>query len=382
MIRKSKPGEKQLIEVISTMSKTTFCMNTHRGRLRAQGLCSIAFLAALILALLAPASFAQEIALEAEVDRSTVKFGESLTLTLTLVQSLNGPSGQQIVTPNVDSIPDFDIAGRRTSRNMSFINGVGKVQAQTSLELVPRGPGEFTIPPMGLKLPDGRTVNSNAIKVKVLPPEEDSVGAQTREPSQTPAAEDDDTSRIGNGGRLSLFKAFMILMLIVAAVIALPILLSWYMSRSRASERSRGAADLSGQPKAQTRGDEKAEAEDAKIITPAKPREPPVDFEREVERLKREIPEANIEFYKIYFDIFHKAVASAHSRLTAMQTPDELRKTVEEHFPPVVSARMKTIVDEWEGVTYARFAPSRGFSALHDDARAIVRALTHRQETR
>lgn len=381
MIRESKPGEKQMIEVIRKMSTMCIRMIPPWRRIRGRSMCRFVVLAALILALIAPASFAQEISLEAEVDRTTVKFGDSLTLTLTLSQALSGQANRQFVTPNIDSIPDFDIAGRRTSQNMTFINGVGQLQVQTSLELVPRGPGDFTIPAMALKLPDGRTVNSKAIKVKVLPPEEEPAAAQGQGSAQPPAVEEDDTSRVTNGRGTSLFKAFSMLLVIVAIVILLPILLSWYLSGRNAPARPRGAAGSAGQPAGASGDSDGTEAEDAKVVSPAIPREQPVDFDREVERLKREIPEASLEFYNIYFDIFHRAVVSANSRLNAMQTPDELRKSAEEHFPPAVAARMRTIVDEWEGVAYARFAPSRAFSVLHDDARAIVRALTTRQET-
>jgi len=336
----------------------------------------VALLVMLVSLLISIPVVAQDVSLDAEVDRTTVRFGESLTLTLTLSQALSGGGGRQIVTPNVDSIPDFDIAGRRTAQNMSFINGVGQLQVQTSLELVPRGPGDFTIPAMGFKLPDGRSVNSKAIKVKVLPPEDESAAGQGS--AQPPAPEEDDTSRVTNGGGMSLFKAFSMLLLITATVICLPILLSWYMSGRSASSRTRvsqvsqdGAA---GAP-------ETGVVEDAKFVSAARPSAETVDFEREVERLKIEYKEPTLEFYRLYYDLFHKALVAANSRMRPEQTPDELRRTAEEHFPPAISSRMKPVVDEWEGVTYARMLPTRPFSALHDDARTIVRCLTHRQET-
>ncbi|OQA05247.1 MAG: hypothetical protein BWY66_02614 [bacterium ADurb.Bin374] len=339
----------------------------------------VALLAVFIAMLFSIPAVAQDVSLDAEVDRTTVKFGESLTLTLTLAQGISAGGGRQIVTPNVDSIPDFDIAGRRSEQNMSFINGVGQLQVRTSLELVPRGPGDFTIPAMGFKLPDGRSVSSKAIRVKVLPPEDEKAAGQGS--AQPAAPEDDDTSRVANTGRMSLFKAFSMLLLITAAVICLPILLSWYMSRRSASPRTRTAAAISGDTGSAAVASDSTVVEDARIVAAARPSVETVDFEREVERLKIEYKEPTLEFYRVYFDIFHKALVSANPRMKPEQTPDELRLTAEEHFPPAVSSRMKPVVDEWEGVTYARMLPSRAFSALHDDARTIVRSLTHRQET-
>lgn len=359
------------------MSKTCHLIHEAGTRLRVSRVWHIALIVILVPVLFAVPVIAQDVSLDAEVDRTTVKFGESLTLTLTMSQAISGGRGRQIVAPNVDSIPDFDIAGRRSEQNMTFINGVGQLQVRTSLELVPRGPGDFTIPAMGFKLPDGRSVNSKAINVKVLPPDDEKAAGQGS--AQPSAPEEDDTSRVANGGGMSLFKAFSILLLITAAVICLPILLSWYMSGRSASSRARASSPTQN---GATAGVSAAPAvEDAKIVTAARPSAETVDFEREVERLKIEYKEPTLEFYRIYYDIFHKALVSANPRMKPEQTPDELSKTVEEHFSPAVSSRMKPVVDEWEGVTYARMLPSRAFSALHDDARTIVRALTHRQET-
>ncbi len=359
------------------MSKTCHLIHEAGKRLRISRVRHVALLVMLVSLLFAVPAAAQDVSLDAEVDRTTVRFGESLTLTLTLSQAISGGGGRQMITPSVDSIPDFDIAGRRTAQNMSFINGVGQLQVQTSLELVPRGPGDFTIPAMGFKLPDGRSVSSKAIKVKVLPPEDEHAAGQGS--AQPAAPEEDDTSRVANGGGMSLFKAFSMLLLITAAVICLPILLSWYMSGRSPSSRSRASSTTqSGAPAVVS---EPSAVEDAKIVAVARPSVENVDFDREIERLKVEYKEPTLEFYRSYFDIFHKALVAANPRMKPEQTPDELRRTAEEHFPPAVSSRMKPVVDEWEGVTYARMLPSRPFSALHDDARTIVRSLTHRQET-
>lgn len=366
-----------MLEVSSTMPMTCHPIYEAGKRLRASRVPHVALLVILVSMLFSVPAVAQDVSLGAEVDRTTVRFGESLTLTLTLSQAISDGGGRQIVTPNVESIPDFDIAGRRTAQNMSFINGVGQLQVQTSLELVPRGPGEFTIPAMGFKLPDGRSVNSKAIKVKVLPPAEDE-NASGQGSTQPAAPEDDDTPRVANDGGMSLFKAFSMLLLITAAVICLPILLSWYMSGRSASSRTRGSPTTQD---AAAVASETGAVEDAKIVSAVGLPAETVDFEREVERLKTEYKEPTLEFYRLYFDIFHKALVATNPRMKPEQTPDELRRTAEEHFPPAVSSRMKPVVDEWEGVTYARMLPSRPFSTLHDDARTIVRSLTHRQET-
>ncbi|HNW35452.1 MAG TPA: BatD family protein [Candidatus Ozemobacteraceae bacterium] len=336
------------------------------------GLAAVWLAAALIL-MISAAVMAQDIALDAEVDRTTVKFGETLTLTLTLSQAISGTSPGRVMTPNLDSVPNFDVAGRRTSQNMSFVNGVGNLQVQTSLELVPRGPGDFSIPALSLKLPDGRTVSSKAISVKVLPPEDEQAKtAGSGSSSGAAATADDDTARVAERGGMSVFKAISMLLVIVAIVICLPILLSWYMSARSASARHAKKSQDTGMGEA---------VEEAAIVSEVKAAEPPIDFEREVDRLKREVPETGLEFYRIYFDLYHKAFIASHAKLDAMKTPDELRRAGEAVLPPAVSARLRAVFDAWEGVTYARFVPSRPFAEIHDDARAILRALNHKQET-
>jgi|GEM_PF-928266 len=366
--------ENQLIEVTSEMSNIPFISSFADAKCRAaRRRHAAAWLAAVLILIFSAAAMAQNIALDAEVDRTTVKFGESLTLTLTLSQAISGTSPGRVMAPNIDSVPNFDVAGRRTTQNMSFVNGVGNLQIQTSLELVPRGPGDFTIPTLSLKLPDGRRVSSKAISVKVLPPEDEPAQAAGAGSAAGPAvAGDDDTASVGDQGGMSVMKAFFMLLGIVAIVICLPILLSWYMSTRSASSRHAGKPEDSGMSEA---------AEEATIVSDVKTAELPIDFDREVDRLKREVPETGLEFYRIYFDLYHKAFVTSHVRLDAMKTPDELRRAGEAMLPPTVSSRLRAVFEDWEGVTYARLVPSRQFVAIHDDARAILRALNHKQET-
>ncbi|HOY68962.1 MAG TPA: BatD family protein [Candidatus Ozemobacteraceae bacterium] len=321
---------------------------------------------------------AQEMSLEAETDRTTVKFGESLTLSVTLSQAIGGAAPGRIVTPNIESIPDFDIAGRQTSQNMSFINGVGSLQIRTVLELVPRGPGNFTIPALSLKLPDGRSVSSKPIAVKVLPPSEEAPGAATE---AAPPAED-DTARVSGNGGMSLVTAALVLVLVVALVIGLPILLSWYLSR-RAERPSRTDAGSGNKPAATVRptADREDPPEEAEIVPVVKHPGSPVEFDREIERLKREFPDVGLEFYRKYYDILHGALVGSHAKLGAMKTPDELRRTMEGVVPPAVAARLNEVFEEWEGVTYARILPTRGFQAILEDSRALLCAVTQKQET-
>jgi len=324
--------------------------------------------------------WAQEMTLEAETDRTTVKFGESLTLSVTLSQAIGGNAPDRIVTPNIESIPDFDIAGRQTSQNMSFVNGVGRLQIQTVLELVPRGPGAFTIPALSLRLPDGRTVSSKPIPIKVLPPSEEQQERGGAGKDSTAVA-DDDAARVSGSSGLGLVKAALILLLVVALVIGLPILLSWYLSR-RAERPSKAGpvsgAHVSGAP-ADIRHD--TGPEEAEIVPVLKSAGGAVDFEREIERLKREFPDAGLEFYRNYYDILHRALVGSHPRLGVMKTPDELRHTLEGLVQPVIAARLKDVFGEWEGVTYARILPARGFQDIHEDSRTLLRAVTQRQET-
>ena len=97
----------------------------------------------IILALLMVTTLSQGYAMsiEAEVDRSEVAFGETLSLVVTLTQELGSGRTQTFGLPRISSIPGFDIVSTRSGQSTSFINGVGSSRTQVVYELVPQEPG-------------------------------------------------------------------------------------------------------------------------------------------------------------------------------------------------------------------------------------------------
>ena len=166
--------------------------------------------------------YAAGFSINAEVDRTEVAFGESLQLVITIVQETGGMFGSSIGAPKLAQIPGFDIAGQSSSHNMTIVNGVGQVQVQTVLELVPQGPGKKEIPSLTVRGPDGKSYSTNPITVTILKPSE----SPTSEPEAT---EDVTSSEHGIGFRTGLFLVF----LVIALVIAVPLVFSWFLNRNR-----------------------------------------------------------------------------------------------------------------------------------------------------
>ena len=103
--------------------------------------------------------------LTAEVRKSSIYEGESVTYTVTLYDAeSHGP-------PDVSAIEKaFDIAEGGTSTQTQFVNGRVSRQVVFNYLLTPRGAGELTIPPATLTL-KGKTLATNAVRLRVVPPQ-------------------------------------------------------------------------------------------------------------------------------------------------------------------------------------------------------------------
>lgn len=100
---------------------------------------------------------AQEISVEAIVDRSTVRENESFTYTVRVEGSVRGD-------PSVTGLSDnFDVLNRSTNTRIQIVNGQTEQVAEWQYQLMPRQAGTFTIPPAQIA---GSV--SNAVEVEVL----------------------------------------------------------------------------------------------------------------------------------------------------------------------------------------------------------------------
>ncbi len=335
----------------------------------------------------------QDMTIDATVDKKTVQFGESLTLVITITQSLGAGGGTGVGAPRITSIPGFDIAGQRSSQNMSFVNGVGQVTLQTAYELVPQGPGEHVIPALSIRGPDGKTHTTQPIQISVKPPSEEKEGADAKETPDDPP--EDEPSRTREG--FSFTRGLMVVVLVVVLVIGATMLFAWFLGKST-TRNTRWDKKAPAGPSKGTAPDystPKSEISDAHIVqenpkvSPEGPKAPPpprppiarekIDFEIEVEALKRSFPDAGIEFYRKYFELFRSAILSRNHRLEPTMTPDELMKKVLSMLPPVHSEKVRNLGEDWECVAFANTRPGRSFSAIHSDTMDILATFT-RQE--
>ncbi|MBF0410444.1 MAG: BatD family protein [Candidatus Riflebacteria bacterium] len=327
--------------------------------------------AALIFLILSTASlYSQGMTFDADVDKTEVRAGETLRLTLTLTRKINGSNYSGMNFPEITSIPDFDIVGQRSSQNLSYVNGVGVAQVQVLIELVPQKPGDLTIPSLTLKDPSGAVVSTKAIKIKAHPPKND----DEEEAAPEKAAEGNPPEKTGIG----FFQGLMILVFIIILVVGSPIVLSFFMTRgSKASNKWKEHEDSEkstyshGSSKIADTKISDAKIVDAKIVD----KNSNFDFETELAHLKRNHPDPDREMYKKFFEIFHTAIVSSSGRFDPAMTPDELMNIITRKLPASFNANVKTLFEDWEVCVFANQNPQRSFADVIKDAREILSGI-------
>jgi hypothetical protein len=108
----------------------------------------------------------------ATLDRDTVTVGESATLTF----SFEG--GEPKAIPSLPALPNLQVAGGGSSRNISMINGQVTSSISQNFSLTPSLPGEYIIPALKAEV-DGRVLTTQPLKltaVKASAPAADSSG--------------------------------------------------------------------------------------------------------------------------------------------------------------------------------------------------------------
>lgn len=106
----------------------------------------------------AGAVLSQDVLLRASVDRATVRENESLTYILRA-------EGQTRERPDLASLAtNFDILETRSSMSVQMAGGTTTTVTEWLMQLMPRGPGNFTLPPIALA-----GALSNPVDVEVLP---------------------------------------------------------------------------------------------------------------------------------------------------------------------------------------------------------------------
>lgn len=103
-------------------------------------------------------SWAQEAVIEASVDRATIRENESFTYVLNVEGRVTGQPDPSVLER------DFDIIDRSTRTRIQTVNGRTEQAAEWIYQLMPKAPGEFTLP----ALPVG-DLQSNPVTINVLP---------------------------------------------------------------------------------------------------------------------------------------------------------------------------------------------------------------------
>lgn len=302
----------------------------------------------LVLTVLLPGfAQAEDFRFEARADRQEVGFGDKLQLVISTTMALGRGGGRAISPPAVGSIPGFDIISTQSSTSTRFVNNVGEAHSQLVYRLVPREPGKAVIPAFSIKGPDGETYTTEPIEITVLAPQ-----SQVTEPD-TP--EDAGKAEKNNG-----FKRMLLVLAVLAVIIAVPLVFAMVTHNDRSVE----AADDQAIEDAQVVEE---------IVMPAPANR--INFAAEVETLKLQYPEVGFEFYCKYFELFKEAAVSLSSEITDDMTFDEIMAEACEYDKNMAQPAQRLLTDI-EKVLYARQKPTRSFSAINEEAQAIIHAIS------
>lgn len=127
---------------------------------------AVACLLAAISFLAAGPAAAQDVVVEASVDRATVRENESFNYTIRA-------EGRAVGEPDVSFLEQqFDILNRTAATQIQLVNGRAEQVAEWTYQLMPKKAGDFTLPPLQFG-----NVLSNAVTVEVLPAQPAEEGA-------------------------------------------------------------------------------------------------------------------------------------------------------------------------------------------------------------
>ncbi|MBD3169138.1 MAG: hypothetical protein GF307_06615 [candidate division Zixibacteria bacterium] len=117
---------------------------------------------AIIIFILAPALFAQDVDIRATVDKTEVGLDEQINLSLSITAD-----SRAIPDPKVPEIRGFEIYSSGSSQSFNFINGQVSSSVTHNYVLIPTRPGKYTIPPFTVRV-KAKEYQSRAINVTVL----------------------------------------------------------------------------------------------------------------------------------------------------------------------------------------------------------------------
>lgn len=348
----------------------------------------------IMLVVFSCAVFAADITISSSVDRTDVEFGDTIELTVSIKKPMeNQPMTQHFggngfsfsfnsssfssmgidddVDFNIDSIPNFDIAGRRQSSQSRMVNGVGESVKQIILTLVPQKEGSLVIPAFSMKDKDGKEHNSTPITINVRKAAED---PDDEEPLVASSGSD-ETSRTNYKSPEAKKENTLFNILLNVGIALVFVVFAIIAFASYIGKKNREQTDKMNETAVEDAVIVKEEKKKAEELVVKKDVEK-IDFTSRYDSLKRQYKEVSNEFYRKSFDLFKRACCSQSKSLSEDMTFDELLKKIGE------LAGTKNIEDassrlsqDIEMVMYANSMPDRKLIELETDMKELLNSL-------
>lgn len=358
------------------------------------------FTAMLMLILFTSIVFAEDITISTSVDKTDVEFGDTIELTVQIkkptesssVFSNNGfnssgfsfsfnssgfssMGGLNDIDFDIESVPGFDIAGRRQSSQSRIFNGVGESVKSIVLSLVPQKEGTLVIPAFSMKDKDGKEHSSKPITVNVK-----KVADDPEEETGTAAESDnnkEDNSNVSQNNEAkkenTLFNFYFILGIILVFVI-IGIIAFFYFFDNLSKER-RKASEQSVEDAVIVKEEPKSSKEESKAPVNQEKVEK-VEFATIAASLKVQYKEVSPEFYRKYFELFKKACCYRSKTLSKDMTYDELlNKCSELAGTNNITQASSRLAHDIEQVMYAGSMPNRQLIAIETDIKEVLNSL-------
>ncbi|MBQ2593098.1 MAG: BatD family protein [Candidatus Riflebacteria bacterium] len=344
--------------------------------------------------------FAEDITISTSVDRTEVEFGDTVELTVQIKKPMESSSGSfpnsfnssgfsfsfnsssfsslgglNDIDFNIESVPGFDIAGRRQSSQSRMVNGVGESVKSIILSLVPQKEGTLVIPAFSMKDKDGKEHSSKPITINVKKVADDPEEEQTATSENDDNKEDNSSVSQNNEAKKenSLFNFYFILGIILVFVIVGVIAFFYffdYLSKEhkKASEQSiEDAVIVKEEPKV-SKEEKKEPVKEEKVEK--------VEFATIAASLKVQYKEVSPEFYHKYFELFKKACCYRSKALSKDMTYDELlNKCSELAGTNNITQATSRLAHDIEMVMYAGSMPNRQLVAIETDIKEVLNSL-------
>jgi hypothetical protein len=343
--------------------------------------------------------YAEDITISTSVDRNEVEFGDTIELTVQIKKPMESSSssfpnsfnssgfsfsfnsssfssmGLNDIDFDIESVPGFDIAGRRQSSQSRMVNGVGESVKSIILSLVPQKVGTLVIPAFSMKDKDGKEHSSKPITINVKKvadePEEEQSSAASEEENK------EDNSNVTQNTEAkkenTLFNVYFILGIVLVVVIIA--IIAFFYFFDYLSKQHKKASEQSVEDAVIVKADPKVSKEETKELIKEEKVER-VEFATIAASLKVQYKEVSPEFYHKYFELFKKACCYRSKAFSKDMTYDELlNKCSELAGTNNITQATSRLAHDIELVMYAGSMPNRQLVAIETDIKEVLNSL-------